>query len=321
MKVYVTQGHEEGIGLEVFFKSCLFLSDSELAQINLLAFEKGVKETLISLHLPFEIAADCIKLANRKIPVTWLNKTNHSQSFTALELGMRLAESGGVLYTLPTSKDQFPGFAGHTEYFRHVYRKPELGMFFSAPEMQMLLITDHVAINDLSSVLTEKRIFDSLHNAYATLQQWKWPTGKFLVSGLNPHAGENGLIGSEDKRVTSSIKRLQGKYKIDITGPFPGDTMLKERKSTQDVLVYMFHDQGLSLFKGLQGFIGSNITLGLPYPRFSPDHGTSFGLFGKNEADYRGCQFSMKQALFQLTRMYDGQDPGKQSKSSQPKKH
>lgn len=321
MKVYVTQGHEEGIGLEVFFKSCLFLGDEQLSQINLLAFESGVKETLISLRLPFEISSDHIELAHVKIPVTWLDKKNHSMSFTALELGMRLAESGGVLYTLPTSKDQFPGFAGHTEYFRHVYRKPELGMFFSSPDMQMLLVTDHVAINALSDVLTEKRIYESLANASNTLKAWQWPTNKFLVSGINPHAGENGLIGDEDKRVTSAVKRIHNKYNLDITGPFPGDTMLKERRSPQDVLVYLFHDQGLSLFKGLQGFIGSNITLGLPYPRFSPDHGTSFNLFGKNEADYRGCQFSLNQALFQLTRMIHGQNPSHKSQSSQSKKH
>lgn len=315
MKVYVTQGHEEGIGLEVFFKSCLFLSKTELSQLNLLAFESGVIETLISLKLPFEIQDEFIELAHARIPVTWIDKLNYSMSFTALELGMRLAESGGVLLTLPTAKDQFPAFAGHTEYFRHVYRKPELGMFFSSPNLQMLLITDHVAIRDLCEVLSEKRIYESLENAYLSLKAWQWPINKFLVSGINPHAGENGLIGEEDIRVTSAIKRIRNKHNLDITGPFPGDTMLKERRSELDVLVYLFHDQGLSLFKGLQGFIGSNITLGLPYARFSPDHGTSFNLFGKNAADYRGCQFSLKQALFQLMRM----DPWTKSKSPKPK--
>lgn len=320
MKVYVTQGHEEGIGLEVFFKSCLFLSSEELKHLQLLAFETGVLESLISLKLPFDIYDEYIQLAHVKIPVTWLDKVSHSQSFTALELGMRLAESGGILYTLPTSKDQFPGFAGHTEYFRHVYKKPELGMFFSSPDMQMLLITDHVAISQLPQVLTEKRIYETLVNAYQTLLKWEWPTKKFIIAGLNPHAGENGLIGNEDVRVSNAVKHIQDNFNLDITGPFPGDTMLKEKKSSEDVLVYLFHDQGLSLFKGLQGFIGSNITLGLPYPRFSPDHGTSFHLFGKNEADYRGCQFSLNQAMKVLMRMIHGQDSSHQSKSSQSKK-
>lgn len=321
MKVYVTQGHEEGIGLEVFFKTCLFLSMAELENICLLAFEEGVKETLISLKLSFKIEDDHIQLAHAKIPVSWLIKKSFSQSLSCLDLGMKLAESGGILYTLPTSKDQFPGFAGHTEYFRHAYKKPELGMFFSSLGMQLLLITDHVAIKNLSDVLTQERIFKCLENAYQTLTHWAWPVGEFIVAGINPHAGENGLIGSEDKRVTDAIRQMQNKHGLTIKGPFPGDTILREREQEQDILVFMFHDQGLALFKGMQGLVGSNITLGLPYPRLGPDHGTSFSLFGKNEADYRGCQFSLKQALSQLNRMKDGQNSSYQSKSSQSKKH
>lgn len=316
MKVYVTQGHEEGIGLEVFFKTCLFLNPQQLSSLNLLTFKNSVRESLITLRLPFELFDDHILLAQTKIPVTWLETIKHSQSFTALELGMKLAESGGVLYTLPTSKDQFPGFAGHTEYFRHFYHRPELGMFFSAAGMQMLLVTDHVAVNHLSEVLSEKRIYECIANAFTTLNAWDWPTKKFLVSGLNPHAGEGGLIGSEDQRITAVVKQIQDKFKIDITGPFPGDTMLNEKRSPEDVLVYLYHDQGLALFKGLQGFVGSNITLGLPYPRFSPDHGTSFNLFGKNVADYRGCQFSLNQALSQLTRLINGQNFSHKSQST-----
>jgi 4-hydroxy-L-threonine phosphate dehydrogenase PdxA len=196
-----------------------------------------------------------------------------------------------------------------------VYRKPELGMFFSSPGMQMLLVTDHVAIKQLPDTLTEERIFQSIFNAQKTLRQWQWPVKSFLVAGLNPHAGEMGLIGDEDKRVSQAVKRVSDKTKIDITGPFPGDTMLNERSSPQDVLVYLYHDQGLSLFKGLQGFIGSNITLGLTYPRLSPDHGTSFGLFGKNSADYRGCQYSLKQSL-QILRTLHGQNTSHQGQGS-----
>jgi 4-hydroxythreonine-4-phosphate dehydrogenase len=316
MKVYVTQGHEEGIGLEVFFKSCLFLTSEQLSLIRLLAYKDAVNETLITLRLPFNLHNDCVDLAGSMIPVTWLEDINHSQSFSALELGMRLAESGGVLYTLPTSKDQFPGFSGHTEYFRHFYHRPELGMFFSAPDMQMLLVTDHVAIDKLDQVLSEERIYHCLENAHQTLSAWNWPTKKYLISGLNPHAGENGLIGTQDKRISKVIEQIRDKYHLDITGPFPGDTMLNERKTKEDVLVYLFHDQGLGIFKGLNGLVGSNITLGLPYPRFSPDHGTSFQLFGKNFADYRGCQYSLHQSISQLTRMIHGQDSSNKSQST-----
>ncbi len=321
MKVYITQGHEKGIGLEVFFKSCLMMTRDELSPLTLLAYKKTVSETLETLKLPFIIHNESIEIAGNHINVVWLETVNHSQSFTSIELGMRLAESGGVLYTLPTSKDQFPGFPGHTEYFRAFYKKPELGMFFSSPRLKVLLLSDHVAISKLSETMTEELIQNRLNEALKTLEKWKWPINRVLVSGLNPHSGENGLIGNEDSRITKVIKQLSKKYQFDILGPRPGDTMLLEKNSADDLLVYMFHDQGLAAFKGLQGFIGSNITLGLPYPRFSPDHGTSFHLFGKNQADYRGAIYSLREAIFMARRISNGQDSSNQSKSSQSKKY
>ncbi len=316
MKVYVTQGHEKGIGLEVFFKSCLMLGQSSINQLRLLAFRATVEETLVTLRIPFSFATDGVNVAGLFIPAVWLTAREFSESFTALELGMKLSESGGVLYTLPTSKDQFPSFPGHTEYFRAFYRRPELGMFFSAPKLQILLLSDHVPISMLSETLTEEVIFIRLTTALETLSRWDWPVQRVLVSGLNPHAGEGGLIGKEDTRVSAALRRISGVMSFQLSGPLPGDTMLLEKHGDSDILVYLFHDQGLSGFKGLQGFIGSNITLGLPYPRVSPDHGTSFNLFGRNRADYRGCAFSLRQALTLLQKVSYGKDSGHQSKSS-----
>lgn len=322
MKVYVTQGHEKGIGLEVFFKSMLMLSARQRTSVKLLAYQTPVTETLKSLHLPFSITENVIDIAGVKIEVEWLKQVKISPSFTSLELGMKLAESGGVLFTLPTSKDQFPkGSAGHTEYFRHFYHRPELTMFFSSPKLKVLLLTDHVAIHDLSKVLDENSVYERLKTALETLEAWKWPTKNILVSGINPHAGENGLIGNEDDRIRKAVERLNSVQDKKVRGPLPGDTMLVEQKSPLDLLVYAFHDQGLGVFKGLQGFIGSNITLGLPYPRFSPDHGTSFSLFGKNQADYRGCLYSLREAISLLENISHGKNSSHQGQSSQSQKY
>lgn len=316
MKVYITQGHEKGIGLEVFFKTCLLLSGRERSLLSLIAYRSSVETTLTTLNIPFELSADKIILCGEPLAVTWLEQFEHSQSFTALDLGMKLAEAGGVLFTLPTSKDQFPHHAGHTEYFREFYRRPELGMFFSSPELKVLLLSDHVAINKLSDLMTENYIFDRLQEALSALKRWSWPTKRILVSGLNPHAGEGGMIGQEDQRISRAIERLVDKTKLDVAGPLPGDTMLLEQNSADDLLVYLFHDQGLGVFKGQQGFIGSNITLGLPYPRFSPDHGTSFKLYGKNQADYRGCAYALREAITLLNRISDGKNSSHQGQSS-----
>jgi 4-hydroxythreonine-4-phosphate dehydrogenase len=312
MSIFITQGHEQGIGLEVFFKSSLLLPERVIQQFILLAYEETVRATLDSLKIPFKILEDSILLTSRTIKVQWLKEIDHSQSFTALNLGMKLAEIDGILYTLPTSKDQFPGFAGHTEYFRAFYRLPELGMFFSSPDLKVLLISDHIALADVAS-LCEEVIYTRLDTALSVLKKWKWPLQRVLIAGFNPHAGEGGLIGQEDGRINQVIKRLRSRTAFPMAGPLPGDTMLLEKKSSQDLLVYLYHDQGLGVFKGAQGFIGSNITLGLNYPRFSPDHGTSFGLYGKNTADYRGCAYSLKEAFFLLETMANGKNTSNQS--------
>jgi 4-hydroxythreonine-4-phosphate dehydrogenase len=320
MRVYVTQGHEKGIGLEVFFKSVLMFSRSEIQKLEFIGYRHSVETTLNNLAYPHRLTDSSIELSGSSISCQWLKEVDHSESFTALNVGMTLAEKKGVLYTLPTAKDQFPHHAGHTEYFRDFYQRQDLGMFFSSPSLMVLLLSDHVPVNKLSEVMTEELIFQRLETACRALQDWQWPLQRVLVSGLNPHAGESGLIGTEDARITNALQRLRDKTKYDVSGPYPGDTMLLEKKSAADLLVYLFHDQGLGLFKGLQGFIGSNITLGLPYPRLSPDHGTSFGLFGKNQADYRGCAFSLREAITLLEKTSHGKDSSHQGQSSQPKK-
>lgn len=316
MQIYITQGHERGIGLEVFFKTTLLLSKRILDNITLLAYQEAVTSTLELIKIPFIISRDEISIAGRPLKVIWLSETDHSQSFTALKTGMKLAEAGGILFTLPTSKDQFPKGAGHTEYFRAHYQREELGMFFSSPMIKLLLISDHIPLSEVSKSLTEEVIYQRLKAALKALENWRWPVNQVLIAGFNPHAGEKGLIGHEDERVSKVIKRLSSEAPFKMSGPLPGDTILLEKRTPDDLLVYLYHDQGLGVFKGIQGFIGSNITLGLPYPRFSPDHGTSFGLYGKNLADYRGCAYSLKEAFFLLENLADGKNTSHKSKSS-----
>lgn len=318
MKIAISQGHEKGIGLEVLFKSCLMLG-SDVQYLKLFASSPAVEDTLSRTGLPFQIRDHAVEVAGVSIETEWLKSGN---SFHALENAISFCEaSRSILFTLPTSKDQFPSSPGHTEYFRARYKNPDLGMFFSSPDLKVLLITDHLAIRDLSRTLTEELIYNRVSVAVKALKQWDWPIDRILISGLNPHAGENGLIGDEDSRITKVINRLRVEEDLNMSGPYPGDTILLEKRSARDLLVYLFHDQGLGVFKGRQGFIGSNITLGLPFPRFSPDHGTSFSLFGKNQADYRGCAFALKEALALRENLIHGKNSGYQGQGSQPKKH
>jgi 4-hydroxy-L-threonine phosphate dehydrogenase PdxA len=320
MKIAITQGHEKGIGLEVFFKTCLLLGE-ETRHLLFFASKSAVKDTLQALNLPYTLSEKSLLVAGIEIETRWI-KEKDSQSFQALAEAMKYCEeTGSILFTLPTTKDQFPGYPGHTEYFRHHYKNSDLGMFFSSPDLKVLLVTDHVAIKDLSHTLTEELVYKRILQAAKTLKSWEWPIERILVSGLNPHAGEGGLIGNEESRIKNAVERLRVEEDLNMSGPYPGDTILLEKRSSRDLVVYLFHDQGLGVFKGRQGFIGSNITLGLPYPRFSPDHGTSFSLFGKNQADYRGCSHALKEALSLREKLIHGKDSGHQGQSTQSKKH
>jgi 4-hydroxy-L-threonine phosphate dehydrogenase PdxA len=315
MKIQITQGHEKGIGIEVFLKACLMMSDKDLPFLEFNAYKDSVAQSLKLLKLPFEIDSKCISVCDTIIPVDWLHKKAHSQSFASLLTSMEKIQKGDVLYTLPTSKDQFPGFPGHTEYFRSHFKKPDLGMYFSSPDLKVLLLSDHLPLKDVVK-LSETVIYNRLKTSlFALVDLGATPT-RILLSGFNPHAGEGGLIGDEDGRITKAIKRLRLDFKIDMSGPLPGDTMIINKKSSNDLLVYVYHDQGLGVFKSLQGFIGSNITLGLPFFRFSPDHGTSFDLYGKNIADYRGCAYSLSEALTVLKRFSHGKNSSHKGQGS-----
>jgi 4-hydroxythreonine-4-phosphate dehydrogenase len=308
MKVYVSQGHERGIGLEVFLKSCLMLSPSKINNIELIAYPDTITENLKRLGLHFKHSEQGIEAGDFYLKVRTPSKLIHSQSFSALLEAMKLAEKDGVLFTLPTSKDQFPSDPGHTEFFRRHYHRPELGMFFASKGLNLLLITDHKPISSISNELGQQTILSRIEQALKALKGWDWPINRIFIAGLNPHAGEEGLIGTEDERVAWAVKKIRSKYPYDVSGPWPGDTMLLEQKSQDDLMIYLYHDQGLGVFKTKSGFIGANITLGLPYPRVSPDHGTAFALYGKNQADYRGCAFALNLAIDLLKRVKHGKD-------------
>lgn len=313
--IIITQGHQEGIGLEVFFKSILVSGKNISQNCLLIAYKTSVEQTLKSLNIPFYLGDDFIQIAHRLIRVEWAQEVDFSQSFTTLKRGMELCQLGGhILFTLPTAKDQFPGFSGHTEYFRHHYQLPQLGMFFLAETLKVLLLSDHIPLREVP-LLSEKILFERISNALRQFSQWNWRIDSVLIAGINPHAGEGGLIGDEDAKIAKSISKLKRLFPLEIAGPIPGDTMQLAQKSQHDLLIYPFHDQGLGIFKSLQGFIGANITLGLAYPRFSPDHGTSFALFAKNTADYRGCAYALHQAL-KLSESIYGRNSRQQSSST-----
>ena len=290
--IYVTQGHESGIGLEIFLKSFLLLSREEKKAIRLVVNLVDYNKNLKDLGLDQNLFSDLIIIEN--IQTTSYSSTN--SLLTALDL----VSNKDVLITLPTSKDQLlfnnKNQAGYTEFFRTFYNNKNISMVFKGIEQNVLLITDHIPLRDVSSVVTKDLIVNKVSVTLNNFSKYFYSFDEVILAGINPHAGERGVLGNEDKCIEEAITILEKNYGKIFKGPFSGDVLHSyQNKKINQLLVYMYHDQGLSQFKSHYGLIGLNITLGLPFLRLSVDHGTAFDLYGKNKANLSGMLYLLRQ--------------------------
>ncbi len=291
--IYVTQGHEKGIGIEVFLKSFLLLSPTKQAEIVFICNKNSVIDCAKILKLPHSYNETSLSICGSHLNCIFIG--DEMQTTQALDKAILLCQPDDILVTLPTTKDQVKHqgvlYNGHTEYFRAVYNT-EVDMFFKSEEANVLLITDHIKLSDVPSVISSELINSKIKLCVDKYQKYFGSIKEIFVAGINPHAGEAGRLGVEE--LSLSLSPIDG---ILIKGPLAADGLLITNKFSDDRLfVYMYHDQGLAPFKSLHKTIGANISLGLPYIRLSVDHGTAFDLYGKNIADYMGCYYVLKMA-------------------------
>lgn len=229
-------------------------------------------------------------------------------AFSALERAVSDLKSGYIeaLVTAPISKDNTQSdhfnFPGHTEYLANAYDAEDVLMFMVSDQLKMGVVTGHVPLEGVKKKITKKKIADKLDLILGSLKKdFNVQKPRVAVLGLNPHAGENGLLGKEEEEI---IKPLVEQYRSKgelVFGPFPTDGFFGTHQWKQyDAVLAMYHDQGLTPFKMLAFETGVNFTAGLPGVRTSPDHGTAFDLAGKNEAD----PGSMMNAIFYAIDIY-----------------
>lgn len=220
-----------------------------------------------------------------------------ASTIAAIETAVKLSLSGEAAATVtnPIAKSvlyesgfQFPG---HTEFLaelaqRATGRSVLPVMMLAGPKLRSVPVTIHIPLSDVPGALTEQLIIDTCRIAHADLQQrFGIAAPRLAVAGLNPHAGEDATIGLEDRDIIHPAIATLRKEGINAFGPLPADTMFHdEARARYDVAICMYHDQALIPAKAL-GFDDSvNVTLGLPFIRTSPDHGTAFGLAGQGIA-------------------------------------
>lgn len=194
-----------------------------------------------------------------------------------------------ALVTAPISKQawQMAGFnwPGHTELLAFRTRAKRSVMMFVSPRLKVALATTHLPLMDLRNVLTIGRVFDPIDLGYQACRDLGIHHPKIAVTGLNPHAGEGGHFGDEESRLIEPAIKVARHAGIDVHGPYPADTIFIQAAAGEyDLVVAMYHDQGLIPVKLLGWDKAVNMTLGLPIIRTSPDHGTAFDIAGRNRA-------------------------------------
>ncbi|MGZ3863941.1 MAG: 4-hydroxythreonine-4-phosphate dehydrogenase PdxA [Bacteroidia bacterium] len=308
IKVGISQGDINGIGLEIIIKTFMEPELVDICTPVLFSSQKTVgyyRKVLGMEELHFNLTKD-LKQLHPKKP----NVFSCYEEDVQIEMGMSTANGGkyaqislmkaceaakagliDVLVTAPINKhniqsEQFR-YPGHSEFLASFFgHEKGAMMLMCSDDLKVGLVTGHVPVQNVSSLITEERVTDKITHLIKTLKQdFLIQKPKIAVLGLNPHAGDNGTIGQEDNTV---LKPVIEKFKNDnlVYGPFPADGFFaSESYKKFDGVLAMYHDQGLIPFKTLSFNDGVNFTTGLPIIRTSPDHGTAYDLAGKNVAD------------------------------------
>lgn len=295
--IYVSQGHENGIGLEIFLKSIICLDSNFVKKIHLFSSKISLINTLKTINIPFQLHADFLTICNKELKCSFITSSKYSESMSSLLAILDIISADDVLITLPTSKGEihYDGtqYNGYTDFLRSYFTK-KLTMNFVGNNSNVMLLTDHIAIEEVPQFIKQENI-ESLISI--SLNHFPKNIKTVILSALNPHVGEGGLISKDDSHLFTVVSRLAIKYpEITFLGPLPSDTLqMHTSKSPDELVIYCYHDQGLNPFKLSNGLIGINLTLGLEFTRVSVDHGTAFDLYGKNCANYQGMLFLLQE--------------------------
>ncbi|MGV2068415.1 4-hydroxythreonine-4-phosphate dehydrogenase PdxA [Agrobacterium sp. 22-226-1] len=243
-------------------------------------FEDGILDVLTSSQLP------------SLPPIGQVSAASGQAAFDAIIIAIRLARYGlvGKIVTAPIHKEALAAaglhYPGHTEILADHGGSAKVAMMLANEEILTVLVTIHCSLAEAIRRADFAAQMDAIRLAYRGARSLGIARPRIAVAGLNPHAGEGGLFGDEEIRIIRPAIEAARAEGIDVSGPWPGDTVfMQARKRVFDIVVAQYHDQGLIPVKYLGLDKGVNITLGLPFIRTSPDHGTAFDIAGRGIAD------------------------------------
>jgi len=289
-RIAITLGDPAGIGPEIVSKA---LGHPRV----LAACEPIVVGDPLALVLHKQPLPSCEMLSvpglAKKLPLGQPSREAGQSAIESLRQGLGLVTTrqAAALVTAPVSKESFHmaelTFPGHTEWLAHETHSKEAAMLMVAGELRAILMTRHVPLSEVAWKLTTNVIFSSARLAFGFVQETLGKKNPRLVAcGLNPHAGDGGLIGLEEKDVFAPTLRRLKRTGIPVKGPFGADSVFRDMsRGLFDVALAAYHDQGMIPLKLFAPDRLVNITLGLPFIRTSPGHGTAYDIAGKGKAD------------------------------------
>jgi 4-hydroxythreonine-4-phosphate dehydrogenase len=322
-RVGITIGDPSGIGPEIVLKAVVDARVREWSSPVIVGdfAELRRQASLLGLSTGFrsiteaEIAADnfdgpvVFDTNSMNEPARWgaVSAASGRAAISAIETCVKLclAEQLDAMSTAPINKESIKlagsPFPGHTEMLASLCNAPQSLMCFFAGELRVFLFTIHTSLSNAIKELTRDKIVRTLTLADRELRRFGGSKPRIAVAGLNPHAGEHSLFGSEEtNEIAPAIEECRAKHDIDVSGPFPADTLfVRAWRGEFDAVAACYHDQGLIAVKCLAFGRAVNVTLGLPIIRTSVDHGTAFDIAGRGIADHQ----SMVEAILLAARL------------------
>ena len=317
IKVGISCGDINGVGLEVIMKTFL---DNRMHQVctpviyasnklvshqrKLLNLNDFQYQTIRSNNDIILRKTNLINCWEEEINVEFGNETPAGGKYALISLQHAVSDLKenkiNVLVTAPINKHNIQSaefnFSGHTEYLAQTFNSPEHLMFLVSNDLRVTVVSGHVPVKDVAATLTKEKIVSKIRLMHKSLKRdFRIRKPKIAVMGLNPHAGDEGLIGQEEKDIIIPAIKTCFDEGIFVYGPYSADGFFGSSGFKKfDAILAMYHDQGLIPFKTLSFSSGVNYTAGLPVIRTSPDHGTAYDIAGKGIAK----EDSFRQAIY-----------------------
>lgn len=332
LPIAVTMGDPAGIGPEIIAKvaanggfaslHAFVIGDAgqlerELRQLQLdlrirqidrpedAVFRPGILNVLSLTTLPVDL------------PYGEVSPLSGQAAYTYICAAIALANQQRIagICTAPIHKEALAAagvcYPGHTEILAAQAGAENVAMMLVTPELRTMLVTIHCALRQAIEQITINAELRIIRLAHLALRQLGIASPRLAVAGLNPHAGEEGLFGDEDKLIIRPAIDQARHEGIDVSGPLPGDTVFAQaRRGRFDLVIAQYHDQGLIPIKLLGIEHGVNVTVGLPFVRTSPDHGTAFDIAGKGVADSTSLLTALRTARAYARNKKSGDDHG-----------